>query len=153
MVGDDRWWHNILIRVLIPHIWQWQMMYEIQNITKGRGHTWFTCQLDACKLEDSKVFHIHLELLDKNTKCFIEKSPNPSAWEIANLEKWSTTRQLNICFNNVDTFIETMQYCYGFMIALRLIYTNKNEIQKIQGGNEKWKQESRTKMMGSMYIG
>ncbi len=40
----------------------------------------YTHKLVACNLEDGKVFHIH-------TKSFIEKSPNPSAWEISNSEK------------------------------------------------------------------
>ncbi len=43
-------------------------------------------EFDACKLKDNKVFHIHVKLLDEKTECFIEKSPNPSAWEISNSE-------------------------------------------------------------------
>ncbi len=65
-------------------------------------------QLDACKLEDDKVFHIHMELLGGNTKSFIKKSPNLSVWEISNSEAMSATRHVDICFNNVDTIIETM---------------------------------------------
>ncbi len=29
-------------------------------------------QLDACNLEEDKVFHIHMELIDENTKPFIK---------------------------------------------------------------------------------
>ncbi len=36
-------------------------------------------QLDACKLEDDKVFHIHVELFDENTDILVKKSPKPSA--------------------------------------------------------------------------
>ncbi len=65
-------------------------------------------QLDACKLEKDKFF-IHVELLDEKADIFIEQLPNPSAWETCNSEKWSTSRQFDICFNDVDTFIKTMQ--------------------------------------------
>ncbi len=61
---------------------------------------------------------------DQSVRCIL---PNPSAWEISNLEKWSTMRQLDICFNNVDTFIETMPYSYDNMADLCWINT-KNEI-------------------------
>ncbi len=49
---------------------------------------WMINQLDACKLEDEKAFHIHVELLDENTKWLIEKSPNHSVWEISISENW-----------------------------------------------------------------
>ncbi len=32
-------------------------------------------QLDACKLEDNDVFHIHVKLHDENTVIFIKKCP------------------------------------------------------------------------------
>ncbi len=53
-------------------------------------------QLDACQMEEDKVFHIHMELLDDDTDNFIIKSTNPSIWEIPKLEKRSTVRQLEI---------------------------------------------------------
>ncbi len=81
-------------------------------------------QLVACKLEDNKVFHIHVELLDENTVIFIKQLLNPSAWEISNLEKWSTMRQLDICFNDLDIFIEMIHYCYENMADLLLVNTN-----------------------------
>ncbi len=79
-------------------------------------------QLDACKLEDNKVFHFHMELFDENPDNVIEISPNPSAWEISNSEKWSTMRQLHIYFN--DIFIETMCYCYDNMADLHWVNAN-----------------------------
>ncbi len=62
-------------------------------------------QLETCKSEDNKVFHIHVELLDENTYIFVGKSPNLFAWEMSNLEKRSTMRQLDICFNDMDAVI------------------------------------------------
>ncbi len=53
-------------------------------------------QLDAFKLEDNEVFHIHMELLYRNTKTFIEKSSNPSVWEVSNSEKMSAMRYFDI---------------------------------------------------------
>ncbi len=74
-----------------------------------------------------------MELLDENTVIFIEQSPNPSAWQISNTEKQSTLQQLDICFNNVDTFIKTMKYSYDDMEDLHWVHT-RNEIE---GGIEK----------------
>ncbi len=71
--------------------------------------------LGACKLVQDKVFHNHMELLGDNTDNFIEQSPNSSKWEISSSEKRSTLRHLDICFNNVDKFIETMRYFYDKM--------------------------------------
>ncbi len=85
-------------------------------------------QLDTCKLEDNKVFHIHVELLDENTD---KRLPNPSAWEISNSEKQSTMRQLDIRFNNVDIFIETMFNCYDNMADLHWVNTNKMKFKKL----------------------
>ncbi len=65
-------------------------------------------QLNLCQLEYEKVFHIHVKFLNKYTDIFIEQSPNPSTWEIFNSEKQIMLRHLGICFNNVDTFVETM---------------------------------------------
>ncbi len=93
------------------------------------------------KLEDDKVFHIHVELLDENTKTLIEKSPDPSALEISNLEKMCAIRHLDKCFNNVETFIETMLYGYDNMIVLQLVHTNKMKFKKSEGGNENKCQE------------
>ncbi len=64
-------------------------------------------QLDAYQLEEDKVFHIHVVSFNDNTKIFIEQPPNPLTWEIFNSEKRSTLRHLDICFKDVDTFIET----------------------------------------------
>ncbi len=91
-------------------------------------------QLDACKLEVDKEYHIHMELLDGNTNTFIEKSPNPSVWEISNSEKMNATRHLDICFNDVDTFIESMQYSYDNMISLCFVHTDKMTFKKSEGG-------------------
>ncbi len=73
-------------------------------------------QLDACKLKNDKVFHMHVALPDENTDNFIEILPNPSAWEISNSEKRSIMRELDVCFNNMDTFLETLHYCYNNMV-------------------------------------
>ncbi len=90
-------------------------------------------QLDACKLEDDKVFHIHMEL-HGNAKSFIEKSPNLSAWEIYSLKKMSATRHLDIRFNNMDTIIETMCYCYDNINELRVAYIDNRKFKKSEGG-------------------
>ncbi len=94
-------------------------------------------QLDECKSEDDKVFHIPMELLDENTDLFIEKLPNPSAWEISNSEKQSTMRQLNICFNNLDTFIETMCNCYDNMTDLHCMNENEIKVRNWRGNEKK----------------
>ncbi len=38
-------------------------------------------------------------------------------------------RHLDICFNDVETFIETMQYCYDNMTELSLVQTNKMNVK------------------------
>ncbi len=86
-------------------------------------------------MEDNKVFHIYVKLLNGKTKTLIENSPNLSVWEISNLEKMSATRQLGICFNGVDTIIETMQYCYDNMIDLCLVHMDKMKFKKSKGGS------------------
>ncbi len=93
-------------------------------------------QLDACKVEDNEVFHIYVELHDENTNISIKKSPNPSAWEISNLENQSTMRQLDKCLNIVDAFIEVMCYCYDHMAELCWVNTNKMKFKDMEGGNK-----------------
>ncbi len=91
-------------------------------------------QLNVCQLEHNKVFHIHMELLDKNTDIFDEQSQNPSPWEIYNSEKWSTLRETDICLDNVNTFIKTMLYSYDNMEDLHWVHTNKMEFKKWKRG-------------------
>ncbi len=57
--------------------------------------------------------------------------------------KKSTMRHLDTCFNNVETFINTMQYCYDNMIALHLVHTNKKKFKKSKGGEMKTSVKSR----------
>ncbi len=81
-------------------------------------------QLDAFQLEEDKVLNIHMECLDDDTNNFIKKSPDPSAWEISNSEKRSALGKFDICFNNMDTLIETMTYSYSKIESLlRFIQT------------------------------
>ncbi len=61
--------------------------------------------------------------------------------------KLSTIRHLDVCFNNVNTFIETMQYCYDNMIALCLVDTNKLKFMKFEGGNENKCQERKRSVL------
>ncbi len=109
-----------------------------------------TYHLDACKLDDDKVFHIHAELHHENTDIFIKKSPNPSAWEISNPGKQSTMRQLDICFDILDAFIESMRYCYDKMADLHWVNTNKLKFKKTEGGKQK--AVSRSQMMDSEIV-
>ncbi len=83
-----------------------------------------------CQLENDEVFHIKVESINENTNIFTKQSPNPSAWEISNSQKQSTLRQLDVCFNNVDTFIKTMQYSYDNMEDLCWVHTNKMKLKK-----------------------
>ncbi len=94
-------------------------------------------QLDTYKYKDNKVFHICIELLDENTEILIKKMPNPSALEESNSEKWSTMRQLDICFNEVDTFIETMGYWNDNIVDLHLVDTNKMKFEKVERGTRR----------------
>ncbi len=68
--------------------------------------------VDMCKVEDNEVFHCNqvIIVLDK-TDLFIQKSPNPQSWEISNSEKLKTTC-LDICFRDLDEYIDFMYYCY-----------------------------------------
>ncbi len=91
-------------------------------------------QLDVIKLEDDEIFHIQMELLDGNTKDFIEKSPNPSALKISKSEKMSAMRHLDVLFNGVDTIIKIMQYCYDNMNGFCLVHTNQMKLKITKGG-------------------
>ncbi len=73
-----------------------------------------------------------MELFDEKTDSFIIKFPNPSSWEISMLEK---------CFNNLDTFIEMMQYSYDNMANIHWVNANNVKIKKLERGNEKQYQE------------
>ncbi len=56
---------------------------------------------------------------------FIKQSPNPPpVWEISKLGKMTMLRQLDICFNALDAFIETV-CSFNSMHDLQWIYTNK----------------------------
>ncbi len=46
-------------------------------------------------------------------------------------------RQLDICFNNVDAFIETMCYYCDKMAGLCWVNRNKMKFKKLEGGNKK----------------
>ncbi len=92
-------------------------------------------QLDECKLEDNKLFHIHVELFDENTDIFIEKSSQSICMGDFQYKKQSALRKLDICFNKVDTFIETIGYCYDNMADLCWVNTNKVKFKKSEGGN------------------
>ncbi len=59
-------------------------------------------QLNECQLEEDKVFHNYVEILEEETDEFIEQSPNPSAWETTNL-------------GDIGSFINTIQYSYKNM--------------------------------------
>ncbi len=63
--------------------------------------------------------------------------PNPSALEESNSEKWSTMRLLDVCFNEVDTFIETMGYCNDNIVDLHLVDTNKMKFEKVERGTRR----------------
>ncbi len=94
-------------------------------------------------LEEDEVFHIHLGSLDDITDNSIKQSSNPSAWKMSSLEKRSTLRQLDICFNEVDAFIETMRYSYNKMKSLHWVHTNKMIFKKSKSvGNGKQCQEN-----------
>ncbi len=56
-------------------------------------------------------------------------------------------QQMNICFNDVDTFIEMMRYCYDNMADLRWMNANKIKFKKLDGG--KWKVVSSTQIIVS----
>ncbi len=94
-------------------------------------------QIDACELDDNKIFPIHVEILDENTDIFIKKLPNPSAWEVSNLEIWNAIRQLDACFNDMNTFIEIMCYCHDNMAGIHWVNTNKMKFKKSEGGGNK----------------
>ncbi len=46
-------------------------------------------------------------------------------------------RQLDMCFNTVDTFIETMSYCYDHMANLHWVNANKFKFKKLKGEGKK----------------
>ncbi len=56
----------------------------------------------------------------------------------------SAMRQLDICFNNVETlFIETMQFGYDNMIALQYVHAKKMKFKKYKGGEIKTSVQNR----------
>ncbi len=43
-------------------------------------------------------------------------------------------RQIDKCFNNMDSFIEKIHYCYDNMADLYWADTNKMKFKKLEGG-------------------
>ncbi len=87
-------------------------------------------QLDACQLENNDIYHINVDSINKTSDVFIKQSPNPSAGEISYSVRFSTLRQLDKCFNN----IETMYYCDDKTEDLCRVHTNKMKDQESKRG-------------------
>ncbi len=115
-------WKQARASKLCPHS---TMCNRIDMLDCSR-QMWKIYWVLTCKLEDNKVFHIHVKLFDKNTDMFIEKSPNPSEWEISNLEKQRTIRQLGGCYNDI-------RYCYDHMANLHWLNANKIKFKNWRG--------------------
>ncbi len=49
-------------------------------------------------------------------------------------KKRSKMRKLDICFNNIDTFIETMHYSYDNIADLYWVNANKMKFKILEGG-------------------
>ncbi len=82
-------------------------------------------QLYECQLEEDKVFYIHVKTCHKNTQEFIWQSPNSPAWEIFHSGLVTKLRYLDVCFSNLEVFIETIQYLNNDMHELHWVHANK----------------------------
>mmetsp|Transcript_6695 Transcript_6695/g.14807 ORF Transcript_6695/g.14807 Transcript_6695/m.14807 type:complete len:197 (-) Transcript_6695:48-638(-) len=83
-------------------------------------------QLEECQLkEGEEVFHIQVFISAIDVENFIERSPVMVAWETRDSKDKPQLKKLDICFDNLNPFLDTMRYCYDNFSAIKWIVTNK----------------------------
>ncbi len=61
------------------------------------------------------------------------------AWEMQDSnEKRKQLKKLDICFDSLNPYLETMRYCYGNFSALKWIVTNKILFQRNNSTLNHW---------------
>ncbi len=79
--------------------------------------------------EAEEVFHIQVVLSDVDVERFVERSPLAVAWETCNATN-NHKKKLDICFDSLDLFLQTMCYCYDNFSTIKWIVTNKIPFQR-----------------------
>ena len=88
-------------------------------------------QLEECQLKEAEeVFHIQVVLSDVDVERFVERSPLAVAWETRNANEQPHKKKLDICFNSLVLFLQTMHYCYDNFSTIEWIVTNKIPFQR-----------------------
>ncbi len=88
-------------------------------------------QLEECQSKDGEeVFHIQVFLLAIDVKNFVERSPVMVAWETQDSTDKPKLKKLDICFDSLNSFLDTMRYCYDNFSAIKWIITDKIPFQR-----------------------
>lgn len=88
-------------------------------------------QLQECQLkEGEEVFHIQVVLSSVDVESFVDRSPVAVAWETRDMKGKPQIKKLDICFDSLNPFLETMRYCYDNFSTIKWIVTNKIPFQR-----------------------
>ncbi len=87
-------------------------------------------QIDDCKSCNDELFHIWVIIGAENMERFIPQIKNIHAQKSPNSEKVKYILHLDICFEGLDAFIDTMCHCYETTYCLCWVQMNKMNYPK-----------------------
>ncbi len=62
--------------------------------------------------DGNEIFHIPVILVEIDVKKFVDRSQIVVAWETHDMMEHPQSKKLDICFNSLNPFLDTMWSCY-----------------------------------------